>query len=526
MRVVTGTEMREIDRRAIKEFKMSSLDLMEAAGGAVARRAEVILNGMGEGNVLIVAGPGNNGGDGFVAARLLHNTGHNVMVMVVGDETDIKGDAAVNLKKLEGVVRPYFNPDKAALQKACVDTDLAIDALYGTGFHGHPPESATEPICALNHGGSYVLAVDIPSGVEADTGRIGGAVVDATETLTFGLPKLGCIIYPGAAYSGALNIVDIGLPFDLLQTAGHIESPTPEDMAALLPARDPQAHKKSVGRVLVVAGSRGMTGAAALTAMAALRAGAGLVVLACPESLQQIYEIKLTEVMTVGLPETANGTIAKEATEKIVELAADFDVLVVGPGLSTDGATAEAVCAIAGTTEQPLLLDADGLNALAGSAAGLEIIKERAGEIIITPHPGELGRLIKRETRVIQADRLAAAAEAAGELNVVTVLKGRATVIAAPDGRLSINATGNAGLATAGTGDVLAGIIGGLWAQGIPAEDAAILGVYLHGLASDLAVLTLTEFSLVANDLIEYMPDAFAATLEARVRPIIKSEEE
>ena len=526
MRVVTGTEMREIDKRAIKEYKIPSLDLMEAAGHAVAHRAEVILKGMGEGNVLVVAGPGNNGGDGFVAARQLHDTGHTVTVMVVGDEADIKGDAAINLKKLDGLVKPVFNPDKAALQRACVETDLAIDALYGTGFHGHPPETATEPICALNHGGSYVLAIDIPSGVEADTGRIGGAVVEANETSTFGLPKLGCVVYPGAAYAGELNVVDIGFPAELLDTAGHIERPTPEEMAALLPPRDPQAHKKSVGRVLVVAGSRGMTGAAALAAMAALRAGAGLVVLACPESLQKIFEIKLTEVMTVGLPETAIGTIAKDATEKIIELAADFDVLIVGPGLSTNAASAEAVCAIAGTTELPLVLDADGLNALAATDNGREIIKERAGEIIVTPHPGELARLIGQETRAIQADRLAAAGEAAGELNVVTVLKGAATVVAAPDGRLSVNSTGNAGLATAGTGDVLAGLIGGLWAQRTTAEDAAILGVYLHGLAGDLAALALTEYSLVANDLIEYMPDAFSATLEARVRPTIKSEEE
>jgi ADP-dependent NAD(P)H-hydrate dehydratase / NAD(P)H-hydrate epimerase len=525
MRVVTGMEMREVDRRAIKEHKIPSLDLMEAAGRAVAHRAEVILQNMGAGNILVVAGTGNNGGDGFVAARYLHDTGHTVTVLVAGSEQDVKGDAAVNLKKLEGLITPVFNPDKSSLQAACVESDLVIDAIFGTGFHGKTPDAARNPICVINNAGSYVLAVDVPSGVDADTGRTGGAVVEADETITFGLPKLGCVIYPGAAYTGKMTVVDIGLPPSLTQTAGNIERTTPEEMAALLPARDPQAHKKSVGRVLVIAGSRGMTGAAALTAMTALRAGAGLVTLACPATLQEIYEVKLTEVMTVGLSDTGDGALDADAVHEVLKLIPDYDVLLVGPGLGRDPATVIAVRDIVAKTTAPLVLDADGLNALA-TADGAAIIKDRAGQIIITPHPGELARLTGKATADIQTDRLAAAAETASELNVITVLKGAATVVSAPDRRVSLNSTGNPGMASAGTGDVLAGLIGGLWAQHMSAAGAAILGAHLHGAAGDLAALDLTEYSLVANDLLEYIPDAFAATIEAGTRPIIKSEEE
>lgn len=522
MRVVTGTEMREIDRRTIKEFGIPSLTLMENAGQAIAERVKVIIAGRGSANVLVVAGTGNNGGDGFVTARLLHESGHPVEVLVTGDEKNVNGDAAANLKKLKGLLSPIFNPTDKDLDSARSNADIAIDAIFGTGFHGKMPDEMVKPICAINHSGAYVVSIDIPSGVDADTGRTGGVVVEADETITFGAPKLGCLMYPGAAYIGQLTIESIGFPAALTDKAGHIESPTAEEMATLLPLRNPNGHKKSMGRVLVVAGSAGMTGAAAMCAMSALRAGAGIVTLAVPESLNDILAVKLTEVMTKGLPETEESCLSMLAAPVIFELIKQHDLMILGPGLGKDFETIDTIRRVAAGSAIPMVLDADGINAFAGEA---HFLKARPGEYIITPHPGELAVLTGLDAKDIEKDRLAAAASAAAETSSVVVLKGANSIVCAPDQRISINSTGNSGMATAGSGDVLAGLIGGLWTQHMSAPEAAILGTYLHGLAGDMAVTDLTEYSLVAGDLIEYIPDAFRATIEAGIRPEIKSEE-
>jgi NAD(P)H-hydrate epimerase len=366
------------------------------------------------------------------------------------------------------------------------------------------------------------LAVDIPSGVDSDNGRADGSVVEADETVTFGAVKAGCVLYPGAAYTGKITVSPIGFPEKLIANAGHIETPAAEEMAALLPPRNPEAHKHAVGRVLVIAGSRGMTGAAALCAQAALRTGAGIVTLACPASLNDIFEIKLTEVMTHPLSETGEGALAKAAADEIIKMAADYDVVIVGPGLGNDPETEYVVKKIVEAGPAALLLDADGINALTGQP---DILSACQGDVIITPHPGELARLTGLSAKEIEADRLAAAGETAAKLGVVTVLKGAASVIAAPDRRVSVNSTGNSGLATAGTGDVLSGLIGGLWSQHMRAAEAAILATYIHGLAGDMAAFDLTEYALLAGDLIEYTPEAFGATEEAMNRPIIRSEE-
>lgn len=522
MRVVTGTEMREIDRQAIDEFGLSGSTLMENAGHIVAERVKVIIAGRGSASVLVVAGTGNNGGDGFVAARLLHESGHQVQVLVTGDEKDIKGDAAGNLKKLEGMIKPVFNPNDGVLRAARDDADIIIDAIFGTGFRGKLPDELVKPICAIGHADAYVVSVDIPSGVDADTGKTGGCVVEADETLTFGAAKLGCLVYPGAAYTGLLSVEDIGFPDELISSAGHIESPLPEEMAALLPLRNPNGHKHSMGRVLVVAGSTGMTGAAAMCAMSALRAGAGIVTLAVPETLTDILAIKLTEVMTKGLPDTGAGVLSMLAAPVIFELIKQHDILILGPGLGNDFETIDTVRRVAAGSQIPMVLDADGINAFAGES---HFLKARPGEYIVTPHPGELAGLTGGDSKDIQNDRIAAASAAAAETNSVVVLKGAMSVVCAPDQRISVNSTGNSGMATAGSGDVLAGLIGGLWAQHMGAPEAAILGTYLHGLAGDMAALDLTEYALVAGDLIEYIPDAFRATIEAGTRPVIKSEE-
>lgn len=512
MRVVTGSEMKEIDRRAIDDFNIAGSMLMENAGKAVAQRANAVLAGIGTGSALIVAGPGNNGGDGFVAARHLSEIGHPVQVLVLGEEEEFTGDAAANLTKLKSIVTPVFNPDETVLRDATDHAEVIIDALYGTGFKGKVPEPMEKVVYAVNSSDAYVIAVDIPSGVEADTGRTGGAVIEAEETVTFGLPKLGCVLYPGAAFAGELTPVDIGFPAELTGAAGHVSMPSPMEMVALLPSRGPESFKQTVGRVLVVAGSAGMTGAAAMCATAALRAGAGIVTLASPACLADILEIKLTEVMTYALPETAERNLAVEAADVVIDLVKDFDLLILGPGLSRGVETTEAIRKIVGSVDLPLVLDADGLNALEDLP---EVIAGRTADTIVTPHPGELARLIGGGAKAIQKDRLKAAGEATDKMDAVVVLKGARTVVAAHEKMISVNPTGNPGLASAGTGDVLSGLIGGLWAQHMEAFNAAVLGVYLHGLAGDLAVVDITEYCLAATDLIEYMPDAFRTVMEA-----------
>ncbi len=512
MRVVTGTEMKEIDRRAIEDGKIAGLTLMENAGKAVAKRANAVLAELGTGSALVVAGSGNNAGDGFVAARHLSEIGHPVQVLVFADEDDFQDDAAKCLTKLKGVVTPVFNPDEAVLKDATEHAEVIIDALFGTGFKGKIPEPMKSVFAAVNMSEAYVVAVDIPSGVEADTGRIGGAAIEAEETVTFGLPKLGCILYPGAAYAGELTTVDIGFPQEITGEAGHISIPSPKEMAPLLPPRGPEVFKQSVGRVLVVAGSAGMSGAAAMCAMSALRAGAGIVTLAAPGSLTDILAVKLTEVMTKSLPETLDRTLAIDSADTVLEMAKDFDLLIMGPGVSGNVETFEAVRRITGEVPIPLVLDADGLNALSGIP---EVLAGRKSETVVTPHPGELARLVGGDAKTIQKDRLKAAGQAADKMDAVVVLKGARTVVAAHDKMISVNTTGNPGMATAGSGDILAGMIGGLWAQHMDAFNAAVLGVYLHGLSGDLAAGDLTEYNLTATDLIEYMPDAFRTVMEA-----------
>ena len=511
MRVVTGTEMKVIDKRAGEEFGVASSVLMENAGKAIALKVNSELASLGAGTVAIVAGAGNNGGDGFVAARHLHEAGHPVKVIVLADEKSFSGDAAANLKKLSGLLEPVFNPDKASTKSVLADAAVIVDAIFGTGFKGKAPEEAAAAICVINCPDAYVLAVDIPSGVEADTGKVGGAVVEAEETVTFGLPKLGCVVYPGAAYTGRLSVVDIGFPQELIDRAGRLEMPEPKDIALFLPERSPQSYKQSVGRVLVVAGSVGMTGAAALCAQAALKSGAGIVTLACPASLNDILEVKLAEVMTYPLPETEGRTLALDAAPEVLNLLKDFDILVLGPGLSRNAETVGAIRKIVENSQTPLVLDADGINALEGLP---ELLHNRHGETIITPHPGELARICGGDAKAVSTDRLAKAAEAAEDTHSVTVLKGARSIIAGPDGDLTINPTGNSGLASAGTGDVLAGMIGGLWAQHMRQYNAAVAGVFIHGLAGDLAVQDRTIYSLTALDVIEYLPEAFSAVLE------------
>lgn len=513
MRVVTGKEMQLIDREAIEKYSIASLNLMQRAGTKVAQTAQNILAGGKGRNVVVVSGSGNNGGDGFVAARLLHEVGFSVKVFVFAPNKKLSSDASTNFAKIKDLTKATFLSQETLpfFLKATAEADLTIDAIFGTGFSGKPGGLAKKVIEVVNKSGAEVLSVDIPSGVEADTGRVYGEAVKATRTVTFGLPKLGCLTSPGASFTGSLSVADIGFPSQLLERKGYLNLATPEELSRMLPERKPDAHKKECGMVFVLAGSVGMTGAAAMTSQTAMRAGAGIVTLGIPESLNDIMEAKLTEVMTYPLAETAERTLDAGAYHQVMEKLEEFDVLAIGPGLTQHESTVKLVRDLLENVKLPVVLDADGLNALVGQT---HLLKKRAAETVITPHPGELGRLVGKTAAEVQEDRVGFAKQAATQWRVVTVLKGTRSVIAEPGGEVFINSTGNSGMASAGTGDVLTGIISSLWAQGLNAVDAAVLGTYLHGLAGDMVAKDKTIYSLIATDLIEYLPKAIRSLIE------------
>ncbi len=421
----------------------------------------------------------------------------------------MKGDAAVNMEIWRRMGQKIYtvtqNEDFNTARLLLVKTDLIVDAIFGTGFKGFVKEHIGLIIESINASGKPVIAVDIPSGVEADTGRVNGPCVRANVTVTFGLPKIGLLMEPGASYTGSLRIADISLPLPLL-TDNHIKCNMIERsmVKGWLPFRQNYSHKGDYGRVLVIAGSRGMAGAACLTAEAAARIGAGLVNLVVPESIYAPVCAKLTEVMVTPVPETAEGTLSKEALPLIKGLAERADVLALGPGLSTNPQTMEAVRKLISLSNLPLVLDADGINAFINHKDILESYRQ---PLVLTPHPGEMSRLAESSIDKIQSNRLQEARLWSDRLNAVLVLKGAKTIIAAPDGTAYINVTGNPGMATGGSGDVLTGIIAGLIAQGMDAVTSAAAGVYLHGLAGDEAARKKGLMGLLAGDILSTLPE-------------------
>ncbi len=506
MKLVTSQQMRDIDHTAIEEYGIAGTVLMENAGRAVADAAEEMVEGFG--HVLVVCGRGNNGGDGFVAARHLHNRGISAEVFLLAEAGELSGDAATNCRIAQKMGLPIVeNPDTEALEAAVDSADIVIDAILGIGISGEVHGAAQSGIETINQSLALVLAVDIPSGVSSDTGAVLGEAVEADRTLTFGLPKIGHYCYPGRDLCGEIEVVDISLPRELLTTDALTTNLTEAvDAWLMLPHRWADMHKGDAGRLLIVAGSAGMTGAAALAGLAAVRSGAGLVTLAIPESLNDILEVKCTEVMTLPVPETGQRSLAPEAAAQILAFAENCDAVALGPGLSQVAATQELARELIGRISQPLVVDADGLNACADA---IEVLKDRSAPTVITPHPGELSRLVDLSVTDIQADRVGAARQAAGDLGCVVVLKGAATVTAAPDGEVWVNPTGNPGMASGGVGDVLTGVIAALLAGGADDLEAAVSGVFHHGRAGDLAAERCGERGLVASDLLEQVPAAF-----------------
>lgn len=505
MLVATGAEMRECDRRAISEFGIPGVVLMENAGWQAARAARELVPEPTGKSVAIVCGTGNNGGDGLVLARHLQEMGARVKVYLAGEVSQVRGDARIMLEawRLRG------GELAEGLPGSLEGNDLVVDAVVGTGFTGQLRSHALAAAELLNRAHCPVLALDLPSGVEADTGAVRGPAVRATMTVTFGLLKPGLLFFPGAGLAGRVVVAAISLPAQALTGVGAQLS-TASLVKTLLPPRAPDAHKGTHGRVLVIGGSPGLTGAAALASTAALRAGAGLVTLAVPARLHDLMEIKLTEVMTCPLPDGGAGTVMTEALDLALERALGVRAVVLGPGLGTGPGTREFTRGFVSRCRTPMVIDADALAALEpGGGLG--------SEVVLTPHPGEAARLLQWGVTDIAANRPAAARELAARYRSVVVLKGARTVVTAPGQKLFIDPTANPALATGGTGDVLAGAIGALLAQGCPPLDAAVAGVYLHGVAGSIMAQELGNSGVLAQEVATALPRARRLILDTRL---------
>ena len=521
MKVVTAKQMQELDRLAAERYGVPTARLMERAGEQLLAALTAHFPPLSDKRILIVAGKGNNGGDGLVLARLLHQQQVAVDTYLAAERSALRGPVKEQLSHLErigGRVKERSQWTVTQLRDAAAAADVMVDALLGTGLTAPVEGLYAELIDVMNHAGKPVVAVDLPSGINADTGGVMGVAVRARVTVTFALPKLGVLLYPGADYAGLVIIGDIGISEAAVsRLAITTEQITPAAISRALASRLPEQHKGDFGHLLVVAGSVGKTGAAALSALGALRSGAGLVTIAVPRSLNPILEGLVMEAMTVPVAETIDQTIAEDALKGLITLAKDKQAATLGPGLSLHAETQTVIRKLLPKLSCPTVIDADGLNAIAGHES---VVAKRRAPVVLTPHPGEMGRLLGCATAEIEQDRPAAAREAATRYRAWVVLKGAHTLLAAPDGRLWINTTGNPGMATGGTGDVLTGMIGGLLAQSLPLPDAAAAAVYLHGLAGDLAAQQVGEASLIAGDLLAYLPSAFRQARSSVDHPI------
>lgn len=487
--VVTGAEMAALDRAAIEEYRIPAAALMERAGAEVALAVERLLEGRVEGaRVQIVCGPGNNGGDGFVAARYLAQWGARVRIALACPEERLQGDAhAFYMAAVKSGIpaASFAEADGRKLTLSLKTSDVIVDALLGTGARGSLRPLAARFVAAVNEAGRPVVAVDIPTGVDADTGRVESVAVKATVTVTFGLPKVGHLLYPGKAYAGELVVADIGFPAPLLEQASERVRTGGEWARTVLRPRPPDGHKGTFGRAVIIAGSRGMAGAAALAATAALRAGAGLVTWMGPESQLPIVQSLVPEATAVGLPER-DGRLAASGVEAALAALRAGDAVAIGPGLGIGPEVSRFVIEFLRQCPRPVVVDADALNALAREAGGDGGLIA-AGPRVMTPHPKEAARLLRIEAREVTAAPMDIASQLGEAYGGAVVLKGAPTIVRAASGRVYINGSGDVSLATGGTGDVLTGMIAALLAQDYPPETAAALGVYVHGRAGEIA---------------------------------------
>jgi len=524
MRVLNTQQMREADRRTIDEIGLPSIVLMENAGRQAVAAMEAAFDDLATSHVAVLCGRGNNGGDGFVVARTLAQRGVESTVFLLGTVAEVRGDARTNLEVLGRIgltVVEIANAQDWELHFSEVsECDVVVDALLGTGFHGRLTGLLETVVVDVNGLGVPIVAIDLPTGVSADSHEVEGSAIEASMTVTLAAPKIPLVFPPADSFGGDLVIADIGIPPPVLDEleGPYIELLTRERMRELVPARAADSHKGDFGRVLIVAGSIGKTGAAHLAAMGALRSGAGLVTIATPRSALPIIAAMGAEYMTEGLDETAAGTVDFSALDRVLDLKAD--VIAIGPGLGQDPSTSAFVHGLVERSGVPLVVDADALNAFAGEAERL--VGRDGVDVIVTPHPGELARLVNVSVEAVQHDRLNYARDFASAHRAHVVLKGHRTIIAGPENRAFVNLTGNAGMATGGTGDLLTGMIAAWFAQLLDAEAACKLAVYLHGTAGDLADADEGEVALIASDIANHLGDA---VLELTARRRVKREQ-
>ena len=508
MRLVAAEEMKALDRMAIQDVGIPGSVLMEnAARGATRIFLDHFAPHQGA-QIFILCGRGNNGGDGYVMARYLHEAGMSVKVMVLAPLGQIAGDALLNLNIIQKIgLQIYEAPDWetwSVFRHEIASSEYLIDGILGTGLNAPVKGYYRQAIEDMNGLDKSVMAIDIPSGLNADSGQIMGVAVRAKLTVTFGFPKVGQVIFPGAGLVGRLVRIDIGIPStttEKLPARYHMTEP--ENFSGLFQTEGEDIHKGNRGHLLILAGSPGKTGAAALTALGALRAGAGLVTIGIAKSLNPILEEKTTEAMTYPLPETRSGTLALDSERLIRELMVGKTALAIGPGLSTQVETVALVRRIVADCPLPMVIDADGLNAISGEKGVLVPCGERT---VLTPHPGEMGRLAAQDTAAVQSDRLGTVARFVLERRCWLVLKGARTLIAGPNNPIYVNPTGNKALASGGSGDVLTGFISGLLARGWPIAKAVLAGVYVHGLAADLLEEKMGTAGILAHELAAVFP--------------------
>ncbi len=522
MKIVSSEQMKKIDEECIGQG-ISGLTLMERAGEGFVKILKNKFTNLNKKNVLILSGKGNNGGDGLVVARKLFETGSKVKVLLSAGENDLSDNAKTNFDKAKnlGVNFIEYNEEMQCVFREEIEkADLIVDAIFGTGLKSELPVSMMELFKQVNNSKKFIAACDIPSGVNGTTGKVANFCICADLTVTFGLPKSGLFLLPGRNFTGEVMVVDIGVPSSIIEKVKVKERLSDwQEIEGMVPRRDKKdVYKNNFGHVLILAGSVGMTGAAELTCQAAIRTGAGLVTLAIAEDLNHIMEVKLTEVMTLPLPAMNRKILPLKSFKKIMDFIEkrNISVLAMGPGLSMDRDMGKLLENILLNIQIPCVLDADALNLLAEKK---EILKETRAKLIITPHPGELARLLGKNTLNVQKERIKWAKELAAEYNLICLLKGYQTIITDGD-ILYLNSTGNPGMASAGMGDVLTGMIAGLIAQMMGEVSqkncfsvqellmaAARAGAYLHGLAGDFASREKGEVSLIASDLLGKIPE-------------------
>ncbi len=520
MILVTAGQMQRMDKTTINDFGIPGQVLMENAGkGAF----EFLMARFGPDDTTktaIIAGRGNNGGDGFVIARYLMEKGVPVTMILLSSRDKVAGDARTNMILAQKLLAHRENssfieiPDPEALEtqrNTLVHQDLFVDAVFGTGLNSPVRGMFKDVIQIMNQSKSPVFSVDIASGLNSNTGAAMGTAVRASATATFAHAKAGHVLFPGNEYTGDLEVIDIGIPeFVTKNEKPDLWLLSASDIVSRFPPRPFDTHKGQTGHCLILAGSRGKTGAAALGANAAVRAGAGLVTLGIPKSLSPVLEPMVVEPMTHPLPETGNACFSAQALDPVMDLSSSRQVLAMGPGMGTDDQTRTLVKDLIRKADLPMVIDADGINCIAD---GPKILKSKKAPLVLTPHPGEMARLAGTSTARVQANRLDTAKDFAKKHDVILVLKGAQTLIALPDGRTFINPTGNPGMASGGMGDVLFGMITGFAAQGLSLERAALAGVFLHGLGADILAQTQGGFGFTASDLVKTIPLAIRQIL-------------